>query len=453
VKAEAQAAVETIRRGGKKQPAPRKATVPPADPKRLAARRKQLAESAPYGSELVGYLDCGPQTSTGGQGQPALRVAAGAAFVWGGADRTADVRYGTIAFDNREVVVEATNLDPKRSYRLGFSWWDYDHNTRAQSVWAAPQRGKAPPVRLLPTTKLPSGKSGEKPAEKTIPLPRDLTKAGGVRVVFRNEAEPNVVVSEVWLLAGDAGNGESTLATDTSASAKAEPATVKRSARKDAFRVLLVTGVDHPGHKWRQTTPVLREAIEADPRLAVDVVEDPAWLETGDLAPYKAVVHHWMDWKVPAPGPKARANLERFVRGGKGLVLVHFGCGAWQDWPGFVQLAGRVWDPDLRGHDRRGPFTVDIVDTEHPITRGLKAFETTDELYTCLAGDRKIHVLAKATSKVDHKDYPMAFVLSCGRGRVFHCALGHDVKAFESEAVKTLYRRGTAWAATLEVKP
>ena len=93
------------------------------------------------------------------------------------------------------------------------------------------------------------------------------------------------------------------------------------------------------------------------------------------------------------------------------------------------------------------------MDAEHPITRGLKAFETADELYTCLDGDTPIHVLAKATSKVDKKDYPMAFVLTYGKGRVFHCVLGHDVRALEPEAVRELFRRGTAWAAGLEVKP
>jgi len=240
-----------------------------------------------------------------------------------------------------------------------------------------------------------------------------------------------------------------------SAGRGAEPAQVDRSSRATATgRVLLVTGVDHPGHKWRKTTPVLRRVIEADPRLAVDVVEDPAWLETGDLKPYKTIVHHWMDWEVPPPGPKARQHLEQFVRGGGGLVMVHFACGAWQDWPGFARLAGRVWDPTLRAHDPRGPFTVRMVDADHPITRGLPAaFETVDELYTCLAGESDIHVLAEATSKVDHKDYPMAFVLACGKGRVFHCVLGHDTRALAPPPVQALYRRGTAWAAGLEPKP
>lgn len=218
-------------------------------------------------------------------------------------------------------------------------------------------------------------------------------------------------------------------------------------------RVLLVTGVDYPGHPWRETTPVLAAHLRQDPRLAVTVIEDPHLLDSAALSTYDAVILHFMNWETPAPGPAARNNLRRFVEGGKGLVLVHFACGAWQDWPEFKNLAGRAWDPKLRGHDPRGPFTVRFRDPAHPVTAGLQDFETDDELYTCLAGDAPIRVLATARSKVDELEYPMAFVRDYGRGRVFHSPLGHDAKALRPEAVGTLFRRGTAWAAGLSPVP
>jgi type 1 glutamine amidotransferase len=160
-----------------------------------------------------------------------------------------------------------------------------------------------------------------------------------------------------------------------------------------------------------------------------------------------------MNWEKPDPGPAARANLQKAVNDGKGLFVLHFGCGAFQGWNEFANLAGRAWDPDMRAHDPRGPFKVDIVNKTHPITRGLASFQTEDELYTCLAGDRPINLLATARSKVDGKDYPMAFVFNYGRGRVFHCALGHDVKAIKNPPAAELFRRGCAWAAGLKPVP
>jgi type 1 glutamine amidotransferase len=213
------------------------------------------------------------------------------------------------------------------------------------------------------------------------------------------------------------------------------------------IQVLLVTGVDYPGHHWRETAPVLVTQLQRDPRIEVRVVEDPHFLDSAALDRYQVIVLHFMNWKVPAPAAAAQLNLKKAVAGGKGLVLVHFACGAWQDWPEFVNLAGRVWNPKFRSHDRRGPFKVEIADHEHAITQGLQPFDTDDELYTCLDGKPPIEVLATARSKVDGKDYPMAFVQSYGKGRVFHCVLGHDAKALGFAGVGELYRRGTAWAA------
>ncbi|MCX5771027.1 MAG: ThuA domain-containing protein, partial [Candidatus Hydrogenedentes bacterium] len=216
-----------------------------------------------------------------------------------------------------------------------------------------------------------------------------------------------------------------------------------------AKRVLLVTGQDYPGHKWQETAPVLAEAIRGDNRLEVVVTENPKDLASPDLDRYDAIVLHFMNWEQPDPGPQARENLKKFVEGGKGLVLVHFACGAFQEWPEFRNLAGRSYDPKLPPHDPYGPFRVEITGEKHPITEGLQGFETTDELYTCLAGDRPIKILATAKSKVDGKDYPMAFVLDYGQGRVFHSVLGHDAQALKNPPVAQLFRQAAAWAAGL----
>jgi type 1 glutamine amidotransferase len=215
-------------------------------------------------------------------------------------------------------------------------------------------------------------------------------------------------------------------------------------------KVLIVTGIDYPGHKWKLTAPVLAKAIGQDKRLNVTTTEDPNDLAKSTLRNYDVIVMHFMDWEVPDPGPEARANLKDAVQHGTGLVLVHFACGAFQEWPEFVKLAGRVWDPNLRGHDPHGKFTVNIIDDEHPAMKGITDFETVDELYTCLTGKIPIKVLATARSKVDKKDYPMAFVLNFGKGRVYHNVLGHDVQALDNQYVGRLFRNACAWCAGLE---
>jgi type 1 glutamine amidotransferase len=129
------------------------------------------------------------------------------------------------------------------------------------------------------------------------------------------------------------------------------------------------------------------------------------------------------------------------------MCMSHFACGAFQEWPEFIGLAGRVWNG--QGHDKRGPFTVRVVDKTHPVTAGLQDFETDDELYFCLKGDADIHLLCDAHSKKRKADHPQAFVFQPGKGRAFLCTLGHDTKAFEARSVQQLYRQAAAWATGL----
>lgn len=212
------------------------------------------------------------------------------------------------------------------------------------------------------------------------------------------------------------------------------------------IRVLIVTGNDYPGHVWKETTPAVRQILEQDPRMIVRVIEDPEFLASPALDQYDLVVLNYMNWESPDPSRAAAEHLQRFVQQGKGLVLLHFSCGAWSGWPEFEKLAGRVWDK-VQTHDPHGPFRVDIVDQDHPVTRGLESFETVDELYFCLTGEQPITVLATAHSNVTGQDHPMAFVFQYGAGRVFHTPLGHDVKAFTLPGPAELIRRGCAWAA------
>lgn len=224
------------------------------------------------------------------------------------------------------------------------------------------------------------------------------------------------------------------------------------AADEKPIRVLIVTGMDHPAHNWRETTPALKAELGKDPRMKVEVLEDPYQLESADLARHDVVFLHFNNWQKPDPSDKAKENLRQFVASGGGLAVLHFACGAFHDWAEFPKLAGRVWDRK-NTHDPRGPFRVEVVNRSHPVTKSMNSFGTDDELYTCLAGDAPVELLAHARSKKTGTDQPMAFTLGYGKGRVFHTPLGHDARAIHFPGAAELIRRGVAWAAGRETVP
>ena len=215
-------------------------------------------------------------------------------------------------------------------------------------------------------------------------------------------------------------------------------------------RVLVVTGEDYPGHPWPETSRAFVEVMRADDRLETYVCESPAMVGSSLLPAFDAVVVHFKNYAENIPmGAVEGERLRQYSESGRGVVLTHFACGAFQEWPDFVTTAGRVWNPALRAHDPHGEFTVRVRDAAHPLVQGMKDFQTTDELYTCLDGTTPIHVLCDAVSKVDGKEYPIAFTVDTPGLRVFHCVLGHNGAAYAPAAVGELFRRGTAWACGL----
>jgi len=237
-------------------------------------------------------------------------------------------------------------------------------------------------------------------------------------------------------------------------------AAVADSHEPDKIRLVIVTGHQFPGHKWRETTLALEDDLKKDPRFDVTSIPDVEFLASEKLHDYNVIILNYCNWEQPEGlSSKAKANFVRFLKQGGGLTIIHFTNGAFHftlpkaeaaDWPQWrTNICRRVWHhgQGKSGHDPYGPFRIDIADPQHPIGRGLKSFETVDELYFRQHGDKPIHVIATAKSKKTGNNEPMAFVHTYGKGRVFQTVLGHDADSLRTKGTAELIRRGSAWAA------
>lgn len=233
------------------------------------------------------------------------------------------------------------------------------------------------------------------------------------------------------------------------AAAAALPAAAVVQAPK--VRALIVTGQNN--HNWKVTTPHLKQLLEATGRFTVDVTEDPA-ATLADAARLRQVDVLVLNYNGPRWGEAAETGFLEAVRAGKGVSVIHAANNAFPGWTDYERLIGMAWRAGA-GHGPYHEFAVRYADRSHPITRGLKDLERhPDELYhrlTVTPGEQ-MQVLATAFSDAatrgTGKDEPMVIVKEFGRGRVFHTALGHDLKAMQDPGFMLLTARGTEWAAT-----
>ncbi len=250
------------------------------------------------------------------------------------------------------------------------------------------------------------------------------------------------------------------------------------------IKVLLIDGQNN--HNWRETTPVIKQTLEACGKFSVDVVTAPE--QGGDMSKFQPDFSRYdvvvSNYNGESWSDATQKSFEQFVAGGKGFVSVHAADNSFPKWNAYNQMIGLGgwggrnqtdgpyvrWKEDQKrftrdvskgnggAHGKRVPFVVVVRDQDHPVTRGLPGtfMQTADELYSKLRGPAvNMHVLATGFSNPETggsgEHEPLLMTIQFGQGRVFHTTLGHDVEAMTGVAFQVTLQRGTQWAATGDV--
>jgi len=254
-------------------------------------------------------------------------------------------------------------------------------------------------------------------------------------------------------------------------------------SNNDRINTLIITGQLSREHDPK-TSHLLRRVLESTERFKVKITEEFRGCTAETLKPYDLVILNYDgDFPTGTPphpavalGERAEQALLEFVRGGKGIFFNH--SSIWNTpWPAEFHRVMGGWCDITKG-SRKNPildFPVKISSATHPITAGLKDWNTVQEdlfaaivwhpeakvevLATCfddLEGYRYIqphaaYMIPKSgpeTMRDVNQDQPVAWTHHYGDGCVFVITIGHGVDTIRRPGFVGLFCRAAEWAAT-----
>lgn len=193
--------------------------------------------------------------------------------------------------------------------------------------------------------------------------------------------------------------------------------------------------------------PALTRIVEQQGAIAV-ASEDPAAFDK--LERYSAIIllSSTTDPKRPDSewlvGPR-RAELQRFVRRGGGVVAIHAAADSHYAWPWYGQMVGGQFER----HPDGTPKGRLSCTGKHPITAGLPPhFERVDEWYVVRGYDpalKPLITLDPASIGESGPPRPMAWARTFEGGRVFTTLLGHTSASYSEPLFLGHVDNGLRW--------
>jgi len=252
--------------------------------------------------------------------------------------------------------------------------------------------------------------------------------------------------------------------------------------------VLLVDGFSN--HDWKQTSSVIKRILEKSGLFSVDITtvpKDSAEQETWkpEFEKYAVIIQNTNN--IQNPGlrwpRRVELQLENYVKKGGGLYILHSANNAFPHWKEYDKMIGLGWRPATTGyaleidsnkniirippgegrgtgHGARFNAIIQILN-RHPITKDYPAqWKTANtEVYNYPRGPgENLTILSFAyDSTATHRMWPVEWVVSYGKGRVYSSSMGHLWRgeiypdAYRCVGYQTSMIRVTEWLATGKV--
>ncbi len=215
------------------------------------------------------------------------------------------------------------------------------------------------------------------------------------------------------------------------------------STLKPPLKVLFLTGGGY--HDYEKLAPHLTKGISQIVNATFEVRFDLEALRDAKFADrFDAILY---DMCFDEVADEILENALRAAKNGKPSVMIHCAVHAFRRSPKI-----REWETccGMRSkvHDPFGPFAVEKLDVQSPITKLFPNDWKTpgDELYQTISIEPQSRPLLRAKSPKDGREHVVCWTYQYGRGRVFATTLGHDMKTAASPDYLKLVSNGLLWA-------
>ncbi len=241
--------------------------------------------------------------------------------------------------------------------------------------------------------------------------------------------------------------------------------------------MLILSGRNN--HDWQNTTPALFQIFSGSKLFTVSVTNRPDTLKYTDYTKFRVVVSNWNQW--PDTSGRWSEDQEKaftdYIRKGGGAVVFHAGGSSFYGWQDYHKIAIGRWGKKT-SHGSIGPAEVMYTDEKHPVTKGLKDFSITDEIWENteihpgavvlgtvqkMTDDGRLMTDGRQRTTDDGRlmtdgrlrttddgrqmtdGIPAIMVGKYGKGRSFYTILGHDEKVLGNAELQKLLINGALW--------
>lgn len=193
---------------------------------------------------------------------------------------------------------------------------------------------------------------------------------------------------------------------------------------------------DRAGHRPAARYAII-EPVLTNHNIEITYTESMDDLNPGRLARVDCLLIYA---NVTRISPEQEKAMLDFVAGGGGLVPIHCASFCFQNSSNYVDLVGAQFQ-----RHGTGVFKETIINSDHPVMKGLTEIESWDETYVHRRHNTNRVVLAERRDAQGAE--PWTWVRESGHGRVFYTAWGHDQRTWTNGGFQALIVNGIRWSA------